>query len=217
MMTTISYDFPKYGEPDMDVRVFLSRFIEPPGSYVLAVGDNEEYSANVLADNGYKVCGVDLREWKMPVPCNHDRFPQNFIEWATCLDRSIKFDVAYSLSALEHFGLGTYQEPAHPFDDVIACHEICKLLKPGGRFYFTVPFGYAYLEHPPHWRVYNLPSVEKRLIGRMAAVERAFFVSAPCVINGQMRKTGDVLSVGEACSYEGDPPHVTAFAKVIKT
>lgn len=64
---------PEYGDCDEDVRKFLSRWNEPKDSQVLEVGANQEWSANILTDNGWRfVSGVDLFE---------GREGHNYIHW----------------------------------------------------------------------------------------------------------------------------------------
>ena len=46
-----------------------------------------------------------------------------------------------SLHAIEHIGLGRYNDPVAPDAWRVALHECQRVLAPGGRFYFGTPVG----------------------------------------------------------------------------
>jgi len=50
-------------------------------------------------------------------------------------------DSISSLHAIEHFGLGRYNDPADYYGHIKALDNIHKMLKPEGIFYFSVPIG----------------------------------------------------------------------------
>lgn len=58
-----------------------------------------------------------------------DDIPKNQIDSISCLH------------ALEHFGLGRYGDPINFWGHKIGFENITKMLKPNGKFYFSVPFG----------------------------------------------------------------------------
>jgi SAM-dependent methyltransferase len=64
-------------------------------------------------------------------------------------------DSISSLHAIEHFGLGRYGDPVDYYGHVKALDNIYKILKPGGRFYFSVPIGRQRIEFNAH-RVFSL-------------------------------------------------------------
>lgn len=90
-----------------------------------------------LASLGYEVFALDVRDYPLMHPrlisvkedIRGTSFPSDF------------FDTAIALSTLEHIGLGFYGEPVDPHGDRKAAIEIFRILKPGGRFLLTVPFG----------------------------------------------------------------------------
>ena len=51
------------------------------------------------------------------------------------------FDCAFSLSSLEHDGLGGYGDPIDPDGDLKAMRRLRQSIKPGGLVYFNVPVG----------------------------------------------------------------------------
>jgi SAM-dependent methyltransferase len=64
-------------------------------------------------------------------------------------------DSISSLHAIEHFGLGRYGDPIDYNGHEKAIQNIHKILKNGGKFYFSVPIGPQRIEFNAH-RVFNL-------------------------------------------------------------
>jgi len=64
-------------------------------------------------------------------------------------------DSISSLHAIEHFGLGRYGDSIDPLGHLKALDSIYKILKQGGRFYFSVPIGPQRIEFNGH-RVFAL-------------------------------------------------------------
>jgi len=64
-------------------------------------------------------------------------------------------DSISSLHAIEHFGLGRYGDPIDYFGHLKAINNITKILKVGGKFYFSVPIGHQRIEFNAH-RVFSL-------------------------------------------------------------
>jgi SAM-dependent methyltransferase len=59
-------------------------------------------------------------------------------------------DSLSSLHAIEHFGLGRYGDPLNPNAWRAAVGEFVRVLRPGGRLYFSVPIGVQRLEFNAH-------------------------------------------------------------------
>lgn len=59
-----------------------------------------------------------------------------------------------SLHALEHFGLGRFGDPVDPDGCFKVMDSMARVLKPGGKLYFSVPIGLERLEFNAH-RVFN--------------------------------------------------------------
>ncbi len=55
-------------------------------------------------------------------------------------------DSISSLHAAEHFGLGRYSDPVDPQACFQFMHRLERVLKPGGRLYFSVPIGWERVE-----------------------------------------------------------------------
>ena len=64
-------------------------------------------------------------------------------------------DSISSLHAIEHFGLGRYGDPIDYNGHLKAISNITKMLKPGGKFYFSTPIGKQRIEFNAH-RVFSI-------------------------------------------------------------
>lgn len=71
-------------------------------------------------------------------------------------------DSISSLHAIEHFGLGRYGDNVDYYGHIKAIDNIHKILKKGGKFYFSVPIGKQRIEFNAH-RVFNLTYLLKLL------------------------------------------------------
>jgi SAM-dependent methyltransferase len=132
----------------------LERLVPLSPGTVLDVGcaDGANFLAPTLATLGWKVYGIDTRSFKLTHPNFHfvigdiraAEFPDDF------------FDCAYAVSTLEHVGLaGRYGVRRDDGDgDLRAVKEIRRVLKPGGIFLFTVPYGLGGVIRPFE-RVYS--------------------------------------------------------------
>lgn len=165
---------------DPEAEFFLDFFDEKAGLRALEVGANDNHLAVMLVECGFPVHGVDLMKYSMPYGywneksggawythwigdfCKQAEFAEDFKKqrgW------SGGFDLIYSISAIEHFGLNTYGEGTYkPYYDVIAMRYIYDLLAPGGVVYISVPIGGRYVQYGNHWRVYSLEAIHTRLM-----------------------------------------------------
>tara|TARA_B110000879_G_C11133338_1_gene497022 strand:- start:579 stop:1367 length:789 start_codon:yes stop_codon:yes gene_type:complete len=69
-------------------------------------------------------------------------------------------DSVSSLHAIEHFGLGRYGDPIDIDGHLKAINNIHSILKPNGKFYFSVPIGKQRIEFNAH-RVFNISYLQK--------------------------------------------------------
>lgn len=206
---------PKFGELDCDTLMVLSRLDPAPGSSVLEVGANEEPMACILTGNGHRVTAVDLRPHSNPEhQIDYLRLEGDFVRLAPAL-RAESFDAAISTSALEHFGLGTYGEYDEVIDpdyDVKAVAAVWQLLKPGGLFHVTLPYGCRFHVSNPHWRVYDRVALQKRIIQDFTVVDKVFFKSADCKAPDDGGHPVPLVREEDADAYEpGDHPHLTVY------
>jgi hypothetical protein len=64
------------------------------------------------------------------------------------------------MHTIEHIGLGRYGDPINPEGDVLAAHELARVLAPGGQMLIVVPIGKrAVIEFNAH-RIYTYTSVK---------------------------------------------------------
>lgn len=236
--TTIQKIREYFPTTDADTALFLDLFNEPAGCKILEIGAHDEPVAIILANSGHKVIGVDLREPdpSFPPPSNvitatHGNQSSfigegnfEYIRGDFCnLPREFwsvhrgTFDVVISLSALEHFGMGTYQEgPTNCFYDVLASRYIWDALKEGGRCYLTVPFGKDYMENWPHWRVYNWNAIHARLIQDFSLIgDIRACVAEGVTMNGNRVAVGGLSNVNDILNNSGNPS-VSALVKMQK-
>lgn len=86
------------------------------------------------------------------------------------------FDAIVSLSAIEHIGLGHYNDPVDPDGDTQAVTNAWRWLKPGGWFYFDVPYDPSgYRLHGIKCRIYDDASLASRfaVLGQPAWIDYA--------------------------------------------
>ena len=121
------------------------------GKLVVVIGSSEPRIETVaLAFGASSVTTIEYNKLTygngtdIPVTTiNADQFPEfysNNIE---------RFDVAISISSIEHDGLGRYGDPLNPNADLEAMKKIKDIVIPGGYFFVSVPIG-------PDVTVFNL-------------------------------------------------------------
>jgi hypothetical protein len=113
--------------------------LEPPAG-ILEIGSAESTFALSVASLGYHVTAVDLH----PLPYSHPNLKSivgPFEDWDPGSER---FDAAFLISTIEHFGLGAYGERSGPEDaDRAAVARIATLLNDRGFVVLTTPYGRA--------------------------------------------------------------------------
>lgn len=156
------------GKPFMTVEV-TERIVElpfvfanlrvPKGSLVLDLGCVESKLSLELANRGYRVLGVDLR----PYPFRHPNLRTvcgDFLESAVDDDSA---DAVVAVSTLEHFGFASYGKKGTSHSDLAAVSKIRRILRPGGQFILTVPYGQK--GQTSWYRVYDREGLQTLLAG----------------------------------------------------
>lgn len=133
----------------------LSRLPRPPGR-ILDLGCAESTNAIRVASLGYKVTGVDLRN----LPLRHPSFLMVKADLGSLPFQDNAFDVAVSLSTIEHVGLPWYGLTSRSTDHQVLA-EVRRVLRPGGRLILTVPFGR--LAQTALHRIYDRSALEQLL------------------------------------------------------
>lgn len=145
---------------------------------VLVVGCLEDPFANLLSEAGAVVTGVDYREsgkGDIDNGFSQDKYTHIVGDMKEIVLPK-RYDLAVSISAIEHSGLGYYGDQRDPDGDVKTIANIYNHMKPGGRFYVTVPIGGSWHE-TYHWRRYTVESIS-RIIGPFKEVSRKYFCTA---------------------------------------
>jgi len=115
------------------------------------------YQVEVVDLDAEETSGTDLEVHKADI--REVSLPQNY------------FDVALSISTLEHIGL---MEPRFPDGDELAADIVSQALKPGGVFLLSVPFGRPVVLNK--FRVYDRARLDFLTRDRFSNVEQHFYV-----------------------------------------
>ncbi len=170
MILTNSPDLPVL-PTDFPLIGFLKYFDEPSCTRGLEIGANENYCSAILQRNGFHMTGIDPNPYK-PERLLLDKINAPYvIDWrqivGTVKDAGslveYPYDFIVSISAIEHFGLGFYGEEIDEHADQEAMKCAYAWLKPGGRFYLTVPTGTWSVTN--HWRRYDSDHLGQLLQG----------------------------------------------------
>ena len=105
-------------------------------SLVLDFGCVESSLAIELASLGYKVTGVDFRQYSFDHP-NLKFIQGNLLN----VDAEVKFDFVVALSVIEHIGLGAYGEESRVKDFNAVLKKFSEITKSGGKLFISVPVG----------------------------------------------------------------------------
>ncbi len=115
----------------------------PPPARILDIGSAESTFPLSAAALGYEVTAVDLRS----LPYSHPHLTSvatPFQDWDA---GAARFDAAFLISTIEHFGLGAYGEPVEEGrSDRAAITRIGELLDDGGFLVLTTPYGYSSID-----------------------------------------------------------------------
>lgn len=117
--------------------IFVHTRLPRPPARVLDLGCAESTNPVEMAGLDYRVVGVDLR----PLALAHPNFAMARADVARLPFADGTFDVAVSLSTIEHVGLDWYAESGGATTDERAVAEVARVLRPGGRLILTLPFG----------------------------------------------------------------------------
>lgn len=149
-------------------------FTLPHGARVLEIGCAEAdwISPTKQARKDLHITGIDWRGVKrltadkmvMGDARERDRFQHQ------------SFDRIVSISAMEHIGLGAYDDPIDDNGDSVVMANCLYWLKPGGQMYFDVPYRQSYIEHK-QYRGYDDEAIARRLLQGWQELARHVFTA----------------------------------------
>ena len=158
------------------------------GSSILDFGCCMSRLSVELASLGYGVTGVDLNDYEFKHPnltfIRGDFFDSEF--------KDNEFDAVLAVSSIEHAGLGHYNEKGREEGDFRLVKEIRRILKPGGRFIITVPFGTG--GRTKSYRIYDSDRLDALLKGFKTDVEEHCIKKGRCWIPADEKTAGGIDS-----------------------
>jgi len=154
------------GKPFMTVHV-SERIVEipfvfanlrvPKGSTIVDLGCAESKLSLELANRGFKVLASDLRPYRF----EHPNLKTLTGDFAAAHVEEASVDAVVAVSTLEHIGLTCYERCSEMSSDHAVVQKVRSVLKPGGQFLLTVPYG---VKNRTDWyRVYDQPTLETLL------------------------------------------------------
>jgi SAM-dependent methyltransferase len=150
-------------------QIFVHTHLPRPPARLLALGCSGSTNAIEMASLGFQVVGVDPH----PSPLRHPNFTMIDTHLAELPFEDESFDGAVALSTLARLGLGWPVPDERGISDEQAVAEILRVLKPGGRFLATVPFGRG--TAPAGQRLYDRARLDRLSTG-FRVIERGYGV-----------------------------------------
>ncbi len=142
---------------------FVARriFLNNPNTHVDVGSRIDGFVAHVASFRSIKV--IDIRPLVVKIP--NIEFIQADLLQPISDDLVECCDSLSCLHALEHFGLGRYGDPVIFDGYLIGLNNLTRLLKPGGKFYFSIPIGPQRIEFNAH-RVFSVEYILELLKGK---------------------------------------------------
>jgi hypothetical protein len=103
------------------------------------------------------------------------------------------------LHALEHFGLGRYGDPIDYEGHLIGWKNMSRMVKQGGKFYFSAPIGEQRIEFNAH-RVFSLQYLLK-LIEPSYAIDSFAYINDQGEFFADARLDGNTIGNNCGCHY----------------
>ncbi len=144
---------------------------------ILDIGSYRLFILGLLGD--YKVTTIDVRRREQATA--NETVVVSDAKQLALPDKS--FDTVTALCAIEHFGLGRYGDEYDETGDLKAVREFIRVLKPGGRLVFSIPFtrGHAAIAFNAH-RIYTQQMVRDFCAGLTPEGEEYYSIelARPC-------------------------------------
>jgi len=103
------------------------------------------------------------------------------------------------LHALEHFGLGRYGDPVNFEGHVVGLSNLTKVVRPGGRFYLSVPIGEQRIEFNAH-RVFSVRYL-MQLVGNDFRIDAFSYVDDAGDLHENCEMAEASIESNFGCSY----------------
>lgn len=123
-----------YGDTDLYLYQALDA-CNPRGLDLVILGSETPWYECICVHYGAKVTTIEYRDVDCQIPGLRVVKPDVFE------NAPAQFDLALSISSVEHAGLGRYGDPLDPDADLKAMADMARLLKPGGKLVLAVPMG----------------------------------------------------------------------------
>jgi 2-polyprenyl-3-methyl-5-hydroxy-6-metoxy-1,4-benzoquinol methylase len=132
----------------------LFQHLNPNAKTILDFGCVEDLLPLHFASMGYKVDGLDFREYVF----EHPNFKFTQADILTWQPPENFYDMVCSISTVEHVGLTGYGDPEKSDGDKVAISKLWTALKPGGDLILTMPAGKATTRR--NMRIYDLDRIK---------------------------------------------------------
>ncbi len=139
----------------------LLREVDASVRKALDFGGFESTLPLALAGLGIEVTVVDQRRYPFWHECLHV-LQHDILQPLAGLSND--FDLVYSISTLEHVGLGHYGESRAPNGDALAVCHLWEKVRPGGRLFLSVPAGEG--SEQRGYRIYSPEALAQLLPGQ---------------------------------------------------
>jgi SAM-dependent methyltransferase len=132
--------------------------LKPGRALDVGATDTGNFLAPTLVAMGWEVWGIDVRPFRLDLAGFH--LVVGDIRATSFADGF--FDVAYCVSTIEHVGLsGRYGvQVEDPDGDLTAAREIRRIVRAGGRFILTIPYGIGGIVKPAE-RIYDKARLDR--------------------------------------------------------
>jgi SAM-dependent methyltransferase len=132
--------------------------LKPGRALDIGATDTGNFLAPTLVGMGWEVWGIDVRPFALELA----GFQSVVGDIRTTPFTDGFFDVAYCVSTIEHVGLsGRYGVRVEdPDGDIAAALEVRRIVRAGGRFVLTIPYGIGGIVKPPE-RIYDKARLDR--------------------------------------------------------
>ncbi len=178
-----------------DLLVARRVYLNNPHHHVDAGSKIESFVAHVASFREIEV--IDIRPLSSNIPNVTFKqvdlmspLPENSLEYCDSLS---------CLHALEHFGLGRYGDPVRYDGHILGLDNLYRMLKKGGKLYFSVPIGSQRIEFNAH-RVFSVEYLLK-YFERKYHLDHFSFIDDLCDLHENTPVTDSDAKNNFGCAY----------------